>query len=104
MTRGATRWMRAIAVSTICANVPILYGARTAQATGTCPASVTHCESNGYCAAGNKQAWFNACDAACEQAGGSTCHELPLQLLPPGCVTQGCSQTSDELFCHCQTS
>ncbi len=104
MTRVATRWIRAIAVSTICANGVMLYGARAAQAAGTCPSLVTHCTSNGTCNAGNKQAWFDECNEFCEQAGGSTCHELPLQLLPPGCDTQGCSQTSDELLCHCFAS
>jgi hypothetical protein len=103
MTRAATRWIRAIAVSTICANVVMLYGAPTARAAATCPSVVTHCSSNGLCAGNNKQVWFNMCNEFCEQAGGPTCQEFPLQLLPPGCVTQGCSQTSDELVCNCHT-
>jgi hypothetical protein len=103
MTRATTRWIRTIAVSTICANVAIIYGARTARAAATCPSTVTHCTANGVCFAGNKQAWFDQCNSACEQAGGSTCQEWPLMLLPPGCSVHGCGPTSDELVCNCHT-
>jgi hypothetical protein len=101
MTRGARRSIRAVAVAVICANAAILYAAKPARAATamSCPVTLIDCPLSGTCFL-SKQDQIATCNAACMNAGGSTCHATPLA---PVCQMLGCDSRHDELICHCST-
>jgi hypothetical protein len=97
MTRTTRRWIRAVAVAVISANIALLYAAQPAHAALTCPPTTISCQLSGTCFF-NQMQRVSVCNGVCATFGG-TCHANPN--LPVQCEALQCSSTMDELFCHC---